>query len=370
MCSSKSISSPPSRPANAPVSTTAAPQTRTTDETIRLTSFARCAGCAAKLGAADLKIALSGVPLHADPRLLVGRESFDDAGIFVIREGLALVQTVDFFAPIVDDPYEFGQIAAANALSDVFAMGGEPLTALAIVGFPAATLPLSVLSDILRGGSDKVREAGAVVVGGHSIIDEELKFGLSVTGEADPARLLTNAAAKVGDVLVLTKPLGTGLLATAGKKQQLSASARDALHASMRALNATASRAAVSLGLRCATDVTGFGLLGHGSHIARASGVTLRFHGASLPELPEARRLWESGIRTGGAERNEAFVHAVSDWSRARDVDIALALDPQTSGGLLLAVPPDRVTDYLAAVEHSVVVGEVMPRENALIILT
>ena len=185
---------------------------------IRLTAFARCAGCAAKLGPADLSAALAGVPAWPDPRLLVGRESFDDAGVFLVRPDLALVQTVDFFAPIVDDPYDFGQIAAANALSDVYAMGGEPLTALAIVCFPAGALPMSILTDIIRGGQDKVREAGAALVGGHTIIDEELKFGLSVTGQADPRRLLTNATAVPGDVLVLTKALGTGLLATAGKR--------------------------------------------------------------------------------------------------------------------------------------------------------
>ena len=309
------------------------------------------------------------MPSHADPRLLVGRESFDDAGIFLLRDDLALVQTVDFFAPIVDDPYDFGQIAAANALSDVFAMGGEPLTALAIVGFPVGQLPMRVLTDILRGAQDKVREAGAHLVGGHSIIDEELKFGLSVTGQADPRRLLTNAAAQPGDVLVLTKPLGTGLLATAGKKDQLAPAARDALHASMRALNAVASRAALAVGARCATDITGFGLLGHGSHIARASEVTLRFHGGALPELPGARLLWEGGVRTGGAERNENFVVPLVDWTAAAPADVALALDPQTSGGLLVAVPPTRVADYLSAVPGSVVIGQVEARGNAMIVL-
>jgi selenide,water dikinase len=309
------------------------------------------------------------VPVHADPRLLVGRESFDDAGVFVVRDDLALVQTVDFFAPIVDDPYEFGQIAAANALSDVYAMGGEPLTALAIVGFPSGKLPLSVLSDILRGGHDKVREAGAVVVGGHSIIDEELKFGLSVTGQADPRRLLTNAAARPGDVLVLTKPLGTGLLATAAKQGRLEESARVALHDSMCALNRVASRAALHVGARCATDVTGFGLLGHGSHIARASGVTLRFDAAALPELPGARALWRAGVRTGGAERNEAFVAPLVDWTAAGEADRALALDPQTSGGLLVAVPPARLDEYLSAVPESVVVGSVEIRGNVPIVL-
>ena len=309
------------------------------------------------------------MPSHADPRVLVGRESFDDAGVFVVRDDLALVQTVDFFAPIVDDPYEFGQIAAANALSDVFAMGGEPITALAIVGFPVGTLPLSVLTDILRGGQDKVREAGATLVGGHSIIDEELKFGLSITGIAHPARLLTNATAQPGDALVLTKPLGTGLLATAAKQSRLDDVGRDALYASMRALNAVASRAALAVGVRCATDVTGFGLLGHASHVARASEVTLRIRGRALPELPGARDLWRGGVRTGGAERNESFVAPVTDWTAADPADVALALDPQTSGGLLVAVPPARTADYLSAVAGSVVIGAVEPRGHALLVL-
>jgi selenide,water dikinase len=336
---------------------------------IRLTAYARCAGCAAKLGPADLKAALAGVPSFSDPRLLVGRESFDDAGVFLVRDDLALVQTVDFFAPIVDDPYEFGQIAAANALSDVYAMGGEPLTALAIVGFPVGQLPMSVLTDIVRGGQDKVREAGASLVGGHTIIDEELKFGLSVTGTADPARLLTNDAARAGDQLVLTKPLGTGLLATAAKQDRLDAAARAALHLSMRTLNRTASRAALAAGLRCATDVTGFSLLGHASHVARASEVSIVLRGSALPELPGARALWRDGVRTGGAERNERFVSTFSDWSRADTADLALALDPQTSGGLLVAVPPGQVAEYLSAVPGSVVVGSVMPRGDALIVL-
>jgi selenide,water dikinase len=299
------------------------------------------------------------VPTHADPRVIVGRETFDDAGVFVLRDDLALVQTVDFFAPIVDDPYIFGQVAAANSLSDVFAMGGEPLTALAIVGFPAGKLPTSVLTDILRGAQDKVQEAGAVLVGGHSIIDEELKFGLSVTGRAHPARLLTNAGARAGDHLVLTKALGTGLLATAAKQGQLPAESIDALHATMSALNAIASRSALLHGLTCATDVTGFGLLGHARNIARGSGVTLRIDGSRLPELPGARALWRSGTRTGGAERNESYLEPFVDWTRADPADRALALDPQTSGGLLVAVPSDVLPGYLSAVPGAVEIGEV-----------
>src|SRR5215210_1050418 len=185
------------------------------------------------MGPGDLSAALGPLPSMKDERLLVGRETFDDAGVYLIADGLALVQTVDFFAPIVDDPYLFGQIAAANALSDVYAMGGEPLTALNIVGFPVGKLPLEVLTEILRGGQDKVHEAGALVVGGHSIIDEELKFGLSVTGRVHPKRLLTNAAATPGDRLVLTKPLGTGILATAGKEGRLGDAERRALEDSM-----------------------------------------------------------------------------------------------------------------------------------------
>ncbi len=209
-------------------------------DAIRLTTFARCAGCAAKLGRLDLSQALAGVPVKSDPRLLVGRETFDDAGVFQVSEDLALVQTVDFFAPIVDDPYSFGQVAAANALSDVYAMGGEPLTALNIVGFPANRLSLDVLTDVLRGGQDKVHEAGALVVGGHTIIDDELKFGLSVTGRVDPKKMLSNANAKVGDRLVLTKPLGTAILATAAKRGDLGAKETQGLIDSMTKLNASA----------------------------------------------------------------------------------------------------------------------------------
>lgn len=299
----------------------------------------------------------------------MGRETFDDAGVFVLRDDLALVQTVDFFAPIVDDPYTFGQIAAANALSDVFAMGGEPLTALAIVGFPAGKLPPSVLTEILRGGQDKVREAGAVLIGGHSIIDEELKFGLSVTGQAHPARLLTNATARAGDRLVLTKPLGTGLSATAAKEGRLSGEALDALHTTMSALNGPASRAALALGVTCVTDVTGFGLLGHALNIARGSGVTLRIDGAKLPELMGARDLWRSGVRTGGAERNVAYLARLVDVSGADAADWALAVDPQTSGGLLLAVPPGVLTNYLSAVPGAVDIGVVEDAGNQQIIL-
>src|SRR5438132_10078857 len=197
------------------------------------------------MGPGDLSRALAALPVKTDSRLIVGRETFDDAGVFVLSDDLALVQTVDFFAPIVDDPYRFGQIAAANALSDVYAMGGEPMTALNVVGWPVDKIDIGVLGEILRGGQDKVHEAGALIVGGHTIIDEEVKYGLSVTGRVHPKRILTNAAAKAGDQLVLTKPIGTGLLATAMKQNRLSAASADALYASMMRLNADAAREAV-----------------------------------------------------------------------------------------------------------------------------
>ena len=307
--------------------------------------------------------------MRSDPRLIVGRETFDDAGVFVLSDDLALVQTVDFFAPIVDDPYLFGQIAAANALSDVYAMGGEPITALNIVGFPAGKLPMEVLTDILRGGQDTVHEAGALVVGGHSIIDEELKFGLAVTGRVHPQRILSNARASVGDRLILTKPLGTGLLATAAKRGALGTVETDALYASMRALNAAASRAALSVGVVCATDVTGFGLLGHASHIAAASNVTLVIDAARVPALPGAREAWQEGIRTGGAERNDAYLESRVDWHGASEASRALLVDPQTSGGLLVAVPSRRVADYLSLVPEGVEIGEVVERRQFGLVL-
>ncbi|MEP6691710.1 MAG: selenide, water dikinase SelD [Gemmatimonadaceae bacterium] len=337
--------------------------------TVRLTQFARCAGCASKMGPGDLTRALEALPYVADARLLVGRETFDDAAVFQLSDDLALVQTIDFFAPIVDDPYLFGQVAAANALSDVYAMGGEPLTALNVVGFPTGALPLSVLTDILRGGQDKVHEAGAVLAGGHTVVDEEVKYGLSVTGRIDPRRILSNANAQVGDVLVLTKAIGTGILATAAKRDDLDARLLDGAITSMRTLNRDASRAAVALALRCATDVTGFALLGHASHIARASAVTLRIDPAQLPVLEGAREAWTRGARTGGAERNELFVESRVDWGQTSEVDRAILLDPQTSGGLLVAVPAVAVADYLSRVDGAVVIGAVESRGRHDIVL-
>ena len=322
------------------------------------------------MGPEDLSAALAPLARHVDPRLLVGPDTFDDAAVFRVRDDLALVQTVDFFAPIVDDPYDFGRIAAANALSDVFAMGGVPLAALALAAFPEGKLPLWVLTEILRGGEDVVRAAGAMVVGGHTVTDDEVKYGLAVTGTIHPDRIMSNAGARAGDVLVLTKPLGTGVLATEMKGGALTVERTHSLIASMASLNDVASRVAVELGVRCATDISGFGLLGHASHVARASGVTLRFVAESIPSLPGALDALALGITTGGAKRNERYVTALVSCAPCVSNEVsALVVDPQTSGGLLLAVPSDRADEYLARVSGAGRIGEVLPAGERPLVL-
>jgi selenide,water dikinase len=321
------------------------------------------------MGPGDLSAVLASLASKTDERLLVGRETFDDAGVYLVADDLALVQTVDFFAPIVDDPYDFGQIAAANALSDVYAMGGQPLTALNIVAFPTGELPLSVLTEILRGGQDKVHEAGAFVVGGHTVIDTELKFGLAVTGRAHPQFLLTNAGAKPGDRLVLTKPIGNGILATALKRGIVPPAAGAQMIEFMKQLNGGASRAALACGAKCATDITGFGLAGHASHIARASNVTLVIHAAAIPILDGAREALRQGATTDGLKRNAEYLADLVEWRSVSDEDRALLCDPQTSGGLLVAVPAERTANYLSRVEGAVEIGEVLTRETIAIVV-
>jgi selenide,water dikinase len=319
------------------------------------------------MGPGDLSRALAALPLKSDPRLLVGRETFDDAGVFRVSDDLALVQTVDFFAPIVDDPFDFGQIAAANALSDVYAMGGQPLTALNIVAFPTSELPIDVLTQILAGGQEKVHEAGAFIVGGHTVIDTELKYGLAVTGRAHPNFLLTNAGAVPGDQLILTKPVGNGILATAAKRGLLSAEAQRPMLDAMKMLNGAASRAALAVGARCATDITGFGLLGHMSHIARASKVTLRVELDSIPVFAGVREAVRAGATTDGAKRNAEYGNDLVRWKKGNDEDRAILWDPQTSGGLLLCISRDQVSNYLSRVGGSVVIGEVIERGEVAI---
>jgi len=321
------------------------------------------------MGPGDLSRALAPLTPSEDPRLIVGRETFDDAGIFRLSDDLALVQTVDFFAPIVDDPFTYGRVAAANALSDVYAMGGEPLTALNIVGFPVKKLPIEVLTEILRGGQAAVQEAGAVIVGGHTVEDEELKYGLSVTGRVDPRRILTNAGARVGDRLLLTKPIGTGLISTAFKKWRgkMPAEVETRMIEVMTTLNRDAARAAVALGLSCATDVTGFGLLGHASHVARASHVGLRITVDRVPVLDGAGQAFERGARTAGGERNDAYLKPLVDWGVGRTAfEKALLVDPQTSGGLLVAAAPDLVAEYVQRVPGAAEIGVVVEGDGRI----
>jgi selenide, water dikinase len=274
---------------------------------------------------------------HID--MLVGTETSDDAGVFRLRPDLAIVNTVDFFTPIVDDPYTFGQISAANSLSDVYAMGGEPKTCLNLVCFPKGKMDIKILGEILKGGADKVRESGAVIIGGHSIIDEEIKYGMAVTGVIHPDKIYRNVGVQEGDVLILTKPLGTGIITTALKKGKASQESVDEAVRSMTTLNATPSRVMRNYAVHACSDITGFGILGHGLGMASGSGVTLMIESAKLPLLDAAPRLAEKGYITGGCKRNREFLQEkISIEKSIREGLIEVALDPQTSGGLLIAV--------------------------------
>ena len=289
------------------------------------------------------------LPSWEHPDLIVGTETSDDAGVFRLRADLAIVNTVDFFAPIVDDPYRFGQIAAANALSDVYAMGAEPKTALNIVGFPKGTLDLEVLGQILRGGADKAKEAGAVVIGGHSIIDAELKYGMAVTGIVHPDRVIRNVGVQPGDALILTKPLGTGIVATGLKKRKASKNSVRAAVASMVTLNRPASEAMQRCAVHACSDVTGFGLLGHAFEMASGSGVTIVIDARSLPVLPGARRLAAQGCLTGGCRRNRDYLAGKMAVDPAvRQELLEVAFDPQTSGGLLIALPEEHAAGLVS----------------------
>jgi selenide,water dikinase len=285
---------------------------------------------------------LSRLPKQQHPDLLVGIETGDDAAVFRLTKSLALVQTVDFFPPIVDDPYDFGAIAVANALSDIYAMGGTPITALNILCYPV-DMDREPLAEILRGGYEKAAEAGVLIVGGHTIDDAEPKYGLSVTGVVKPGKQVTNAGAKPGDVLVLTKPLGTGAITTAAKNDKADPAVLRLAVQMMATLNHAASDAMVAVGVNACTDVTGFGLLGHLYGMVKGSGVGARVSLSAVPALPGARELIAAGIVPGGTERNFASIGKRVRWGRGLDKAAKLFLcDAQTSGGLLIAVPPAR----------------------------
>jgi len=301
--------------------------------------------------------------------------SLDDAGVYKLTDALAIIQTVDFFTPIVDDPYTFGQIAAANALSDVYAMGGKPLTAMNLVCFPSKSLDISVLKDVLKGGLDKMREAGVTLVGGHSIDDKELKYGLSVTGIVHPERLVTNSGAKAGDKLILTKPLGTGIIGTALKAGMADEETVEKITKSMVTLNNKASELMQEVGVHACTDITGFGLLGHACQIAEYSKVGIKLHLASVPYFPEVTGFAQKGLCPGGLYRNKEFYSSRVQFATEVPEDMQLILfDPQTSGGLLISLAPEKAQLLLdrlheADVQYANIIGEVVSRPRAKILV-
>jgi len=292
-----------------------------------------------------------------DSRLIIGFEHADDAGVVRMSDEIALVQTVDFFTPVVDDPYVFGTIAAANALSDVFAMGGRPLSALNIVCFPSKALSPEVLGDIMRGGHDKLLEAGGVLAGGHTVRDKELKYGMAVTGLIHPDRIWANRGARPGDALVLTKAIGTGVLTTAFKRDAIGAAVLEPAIASMAQLNQKAMEAGLNFEIHSATDITGNGLAGHAWEIARASGVSLHFSWDAMPLLPGAHEAASGGFVPGGARSNGRYLGSGLHLSGVTEVARDLVLDPQTSGGLLFALPADQAEDLMAQLHQSGVLG-------------
>ena len=366
-------------------------------KTIRLTETVKAGGCASKLSPAVLDKVLGKLPRQHDPNVLVGFDHADDAGVYKIASGLALVQTVDFFTPIVDDPYTFGQIAATNALSDVYAMGGRPITALAHVCFPANG-DLEVLEQILAGGLSKMMEASCTVVGGHSIRDEETKFGYSVTGLIDPSRIFTNGGAQPGDRLLFTKSFGTGVISTAIKQGTAKQPWIDAATRSMTTLNKAASEviaafttkhvgagvppaqaeqssAVSSLPIHSLTDVTGFGLIGHAREMALASHVSLRFRIHQIPLIEGALECILAGNIPGGLKNNRDFAECVVGYEEGIPEELRTILfDPQTAGGMLIAVAPESSADlmrYLKAADvPAVEIGEVLEQSKPLIAVT
>ena len=313
----------------------------------------------------DLVKALSMLPKRDYPALVVGPDTLDDAGVVKLRDDLALVQTVDFFPPIVDDPSYFGRIAAANALSDVFAMGGKPLSALSIVGWPDA-LPPELLGEIMRGGQEKLDEAECILAGGHTVTDQEVKYGLAVTGTIHPDKVLTNGGAKAGEVLVLTKRLGMGAISTGIKKGKVGDDIAKGAMDQMAELNRKGADVAVRYGLRCATDVTGFGLAGHCAEIAAASELTVEIDAGALPAFDQALELISKNVISGGAARTRGFLGARLEIQDGVDRDrMMLALDAETSGGLVLSCPEDSVDGIVrdlgeAGTSCAVVIGRVV----------
>jgi len=334
---------------------------------VKLTKLASCAGCGAKVGAGTLAKLLDGFQTHQDPRLIVGYDKSDDASVYLLDEDTALVQTTDFFPPIVDDPFLFGQIAAANALSDIYAMGGEPKLALNIMCI-SSDMDRDTVQEILRGGYAKAYEAGAIITGGHTIQGAEPIYGLAVSGFVHPDKVLTNSGAKSGDALILTKPLGIGILTTAAKAGMVDAPVLDRIYRQMATLNKTARDIMVKYPVHSCTDVTGFSLLGHSFEMAQGSKCSIHLQTAHIPYHPEAYELAEMGFIPAGAYRNREYaaagVQVAADVSRAME---DICYDPQTSGGLLIALPAEQAQACLAELrEHipaAAIIGYVTDRE-------
>ena len=340
---------------------------------VKLTKLASCAGCGAKVGAGTLARMLEGFETHYDPRLIVGYDKSDDASVYVITDEVALVQTTDFFPPIVDDPYLFGQIAAANALSDVYAMGGEPRTALNIMCLPES-MDRHTVHEILRGGYAKAYEAGAIITGGHTIHGAEPIYGLAVAGFVHPQKVLTNSGAKPGDVLLLTKPLGVGVITTAAKAELVEEPVLERIYRQMATLNRAARDVLVEYPVHSCTDVTGFALLGHSFEMAQGSGCTLHIQAHAVPFHPEALELARMGFIPAGAYRNREYAQAGVQVNG--QVELALEdlfYDPQTSGGLLAAVPEECADEclerLLAAGVEAARIGYVTEQQDAAVYL-
>jgi len=339
-----------------------------------LLSTVESGGCSAKLPAGELNKILGDLPSIKHPNLLVDIDTHDDAGVYKIRDDYALIQTTDFFPPVCSDAYEFGQIAAANALSDVYAMGGQVLTALNLMMFPA-DLPMELLKEVLRGGQDKVVEAGGVIAGGHTIADDPIKYGLAVTGWVHPDKIATNAAAKPGDKLILTKQLGTGIVIAAKKIDMAKEETYHAALDSMKQLNKEGAVIMNRYDVKCATDITGFGLLGHGLKMAQGSGVTIKIFAESIPVIQQVDELIDLGCIPGAAFRNLEFAEKDCRFDPAVNYNSKIKLvDAQTSGGLLMCCPADQAEDILKELRtslypHSAIVGEVLEESSTHLII-
>lgn len=320
---------------------------------VKLTKLAKCAGCGAKVGAGVLAQLLEDIKVHTDPNLLVGFDRSDDASVYKLNDELAMVQTVDFFPPIADDPYTFGAIAATNALSDVYAMGGEPKTALNIMAVPE-DMPKEVVHEILRGGYDKVYEAGALITGGHSIFDDEPKYGLAVTGFVHPDKILTNSGAQAGDVLLFTKPIGIGVLTSAMKADIVSEETKALANRLMTTLNKYARDVMVKYNVHACTDVTGFGVLGHLLEMAQGSDMEIHLDVAGVDFIPEALEFARMGVLPAGMYRNREFAEASVDAGSAEIAIQDLLYDPQTAGGLAIAVSPEDADALLEELKTAV----------------